>query len=113
MVYDITDTESFENIKIWMQEIEKFAQTGVVRLLVCNKCDLNEKRKVTTEEGQALADTYEINFIETSAKSATNIENAFHDIARTVIKTKYSANNSKKDNLKLKESQPINQNSCC
>ena len=51
IVYDCTDKESFENIKTWMNEIDKYAQESVIRLLVGNKADLAERRQVTYEEG--------------------------------------------------------------
>ncbi len=54
IVYDITDSDSFEAVKIWMQEIEKFAQEGVNKILVGNKCDLDSQRKVSIEDGQQL-----------------------------------------------------------
>jgi GTPase SAR1 family protein len=57
-----------------MQEIEKYAQENVNRLLVANKCDAADKRKVTYEEGFELAKSYNIPFIEASAKTALNIE---------------------------------------
>ena len=60
-----------------MNEVEKFANENVVKLLVGNKCDLEAQRQVTTEEGKELADRLGIKFIETSAKSATNVEKSF------------------------------------
>lgn len=68
-----------------MTEIEKHAQENVTRLLVGNKCDLDDKRQVRFEEGQELAKSYGINFIETSAKNSNNIEIAFRDIAKAVL----------------------------
>ena len=54
MVYDVTDAESFENVKNWMTEIDRFAKEGVLRVLVGNKCDLEEKRKISTAKGKEL-----------------------------------------------------------
>ena len=51
IVYDITDRESFESVKNWMVEIEKYAQENVNKLLIGNKCDLTAKRQVSPEEG--------------------------------------------------------------
>mmetsp|Transcript_5151 Transcript_5151/g.5903 ORF Transcript_5151/g.5903 Transcript_5151/m.5903 type:complete len:206 (-) Transcript_5151:41-658(-) len=77
VVYDMTDKESFKNIDNWMNEVEKHASDNVSRILVGNKCDLEESRQVTTDEGKELADQYNIRFMETSAKESANVEEAF------------------------------------
>ncbi|KYK67979.1 putative small GTP binding protein rab1a, partial [Toxoplasma gondii TgCatPRC2] len=74
IVYDVTDRESFNNVKNWMMEIDKYAMEGVSKLLVGNKCDLTSKRTVTYEEGKEFADSCNMRFIETSAKNAHNVE---------------------------------------
>ena len=60
-----------------MTEIDRFAKAGVLRVLVGNKCDLEEKRKISTAKGKELADSYGIKFLETSAKNTVNIEELF------------------------------------
>ena len=57
-----------------MQEIDKFANPGVCKVLVANKCDMEENRKVSTDEGAELARHFEIPFLETSAKNSINVE---------------------------------------
>lgn len=47
LVYDITDEKSFENIKNWIRNIEENASSDVEKMLLGNKCELNEKRQVT------------------------------------------------------------------
>ena len=74
VVYDMTDRESFGKIQDWMQEIEKHASDNISRILIANKSDLEEKRQVTAEEGQELADHFCIRFLETSAKDSNNVE---------------------------------------
>merc|ERR1712199_129095 len=49
VVYDITDEESFNNVKTWLEEILRYACEGVNKLMVGNKCDLASKRVVSTE----------------------------------------------------------------
>jgi GTPase SAR1 family protein len=73
-VYDITDRESFDNVKQWLNEIDRYACENVNKLLVGNKCDLESKRQVDFEEAKAFADERGIPFLETSAKNATNVE---------------------------------------
>ncbi|KAG5175459.1 ras related protein PiYpt1 [Tribonema minus] len=77
VVYDVTDRESFNNVKQWLTEIERYACENVNKLLVGNKSDLEAKRAVTTEEGKEFADSIGIEFLETSAKNADNVEKAF------------------------------------
>jgi len=77
IVFDISDRESFNHIRNWMADIDKFAKEGVLRILVGNKCDLEASRKVKKEEAQELAKKYDIKYIETSAKDTTNIEDLF------------------------------------
>ena len=68
-----------------MNDIDKFAKEGVFKILVGNKCDLNDKRQVSKERGKQLADSYGIPFLETSAKSNENIEKLFTDSTRVFI----------------------------
>ena len=70
-----------------MKEIEKFSSPGIVKLLVGNKCDDATNWKVSYEEGLDLAEMYKVSFIETSAKSGTNISEAFNMIGKTMKDT--------------------------
>ena len=54
MVYDITDRESFDKINDWIKEIEKNATENVNKILVGNKCDMNDKRRISYDEGAKL-----------------------------------------------------------
>eukprot|EP01080_Neovahlkampfia_damariscottae_P007819 gene7819-12292_t len=84
LTYDVTDEQSFQNIRNWMNNIEEHAAENVNKILLGNKCDLQEKKVVDTGRGQALADEYNILFLETSAKNNTNVEEAFFSIARDI-----------------------------
>jgi Ras-related protein Rab-8A len=84
LVYDITQEKSFENIKNWIRNIEENASTDVEKMLLGNKCELNEKRQVTKERGEQLAVEYGIKFLETSAKNSINVEEAFFTLARDI-----------------------------
>jgi len=83
-VYDITDRESFDNVKQWLNEIDRYACENVNKLLVGNKSDLDSKRQVDFEEAKAFADERGIPFLETSAKSASNVEKAFLTMASEI-----------------------------
>merc|ERR1719266_391562 len=84
VVYDVTDKESFNNVKHWVQEIEKYAADGVNKLLVGNKCDFSSKKVVSYDEAKELADSMDIQFLETSAKNAHNVEQAFLSMASDI-----------------------------
>jgi len=107
VVYDVTDRDSFSNVKQWMNEIDRYAVENVQKLLVGNKCDLTTKRQVTPEEGKAFADTLSIPFLETSAKAATNVEQAFLTMATEIKKSMVSTpapapgGNDKKSTVKV------------
>ena len=81
-MYDITSRKSFGEVGTWMKEVEKFSSPGIVKLLVGNKCDDTTNRKVSYEEGLDLADFYKVQFIETSAKTGTNIAESFNMIGK-------------------------------
>ena len=77
VVYDITDRDSFEHVKNWMADCDKFAKEGVLRILAGNKYDLNNIRKVGKDEAEELSNKYGIQYIEVSAKDNNNVEELF------------------------------------
>ena len=100
VVYDITDRESFENLNSWLIEIEKNANKNVYKLLIGNKCDLEDKRKVTFQEGKDFAESNGMKFMETSAKTASKVQEAFELLTTEIIK----ASINKERGLEKKES---------
>lgn len=100
MVYDITDKQSFKDIENWLAEVDKFANDNVVKLLVGNKSDLESQRAVTYDEGKQYADSLGIKFLETSAQSASKVDESFftlaEEIKQRVSKTDDATNNTNK-----------------
>lgn len=84
LVYDVTDDQSFQNIRNWIGNIEQHASESVNKILVGNKCDLVDQRVVEKEAGAALAEEYGIKFLEASAKSNTNVDEAFTSLAKDI-----------------------------
>ncbi|KAK2961224.1 putative GTP-binding protein YPTC1 [Blattamonas nauphoetae] len=86
VVYDVTNRDSFQNINMWMKEIDNYGSEGTVRVLIGNKSDLANKRAVEYDQGKQLADSMSIPFLETSAKTASNVDSAFQTMSEEILK---------------------------
>ena len=86
LIYYVTSLKTFENVKSWVSQIHEEISDKVVIYLVGNKIDMDDERKVQTEEGQKLAEELGVPFVETSAKSGVNIDNIFSDITERIDK---------------------------
>merc|ERR1711920_1222057 len=113
VVYDVTDPESFSNVKQWLHEIDRYANENVNKLLVGNKSDLPTK-KVDYQTAKAFADEIGIPFLETSAKNATNVEQAFMTIAGE-IKNRMASQPTvaKPQGVALTQGKSVTQKSSC
>ena len=98
LVYDITNLESFEDLNLWLIEIEKYASNNVYKILVGNKSDIESERKVTVKQGEYFADKYGMKFCETSAKESTNVSEAFITMTRDIINPNNKENIFKPNN---------------
>lgn len=85
IVYDITDLSSFLSVPMWMSEIKKFASSDANILLVGNKTDLAKQRQVSYEQGLEMAAKHGISFIETSAKSPSNVQECFKMLTDEIL----------------------------
>lgn len=81
ITYDITEEGSFENIKEWLKEINKYATSTVCKLLIGNKIDLEDKRQVPYALAKEWADSLDMPILETSAKDSRNVEKVFVQLA--------------------------------
>ncbi|RHY10514.1 hypothetical protein DYB36_011468, partial [Aphanomyces astaci] len=79
------DFESFDHVNDWLNEVNRYASEGTCKLLVGNKSDMTTKKVVSFESAKAFADSLAIPFLETSAKNAQNVEEAFLTMASELI----------------------------
>ncbi|CAG2167063.1 unnamed protein product [Oppiella nova] len=84
VVYDVTNLESFKNVMKWLREIDRYACDDVNKILVGNKCHLTTQKVVEYATANELAENLGIPFLETSAKKATNVEQAFFKLAADI-----------------------------
>jgi Ras-related protein Rab-2A len=84
LVYDVTRRETFDHVLSWLEDCRNHSSTSMVIMLVGNKCDLDHRREVPREEGEAFAKQNGLLFVETSAKEAINVQEAFVNTAHAI-----------------------------
>uniref|UniRef100_A0A6B2G1N5 Ras-related protein Rab-2B (Trinotate prediction) n=1 Tax=Myxobolus squamalis TaxID=59785 RepID=A0A6B2G1N5_MYXSQ len=84
LVYDITRRETFDHLQSWIDDTRQHGTPNVVIMVIGNKSDLEDKREVKKEEGEAFAREHGLIFMETSAKNASNVEEAFINTAKEI-----------------------------
>jgi len=112
IVYDITNEESFQRAENWVKELQRQGNPNIVIALAGNKSDLGSRRKVATEDAQAYADENGIMFMETSAKTASNVNDLFVQIAKEL--PKQSTDSRPQPKLDLSTAEPKkSKKGCC
>ena len=84
IVYDITNESSFNNVEKWYEYVQKEAGKNISIILVGNKCDLENERKISKEKGQEKAKNLKCAFFETSALSGVNISQIFEELTNNI-----------------------------
>ena len=95
LIYDVTNPQTFDNVKGWISQIREEANQNVLIYIVGNKIDMKEERKIKTEDGEKLAGDYGFPFVETSAKEGININETFEDLVEKIdsVYSKFETNN--------------------
>jgi len=85
LIYDVTNLQTYENVKNWITQIREETNPNVVIYLAGNKIDIpQEERAVKTEEGKEIADEYKLQFKETSAKDGINVNEVFQELVEKI-----------------------------
>ena len=116
LIYDITARDSFKELENWLGEVERNATPQVLKILIGNKCDLDEQRQITVDEGEAFAARNGMKFIETSAKNNTNVNEAFEALAKIMVESSNKKNVIKveKKTIKVNKGADLNaKKKCC
>ncbi|XP_034590471.1 ras-related protein RHN1 [Setaria viridis] len=90
VVFDITSTDSYMRAKRWVDELQRQGNPHLVMALVGNKVDLEERRQVGTQEAMDYAEANGLLFTETSAKTAQNVSELFHELAERLVELRPS-----------------------
>ena len=112
VVYDITDRESFEKINFWIENIKNNAPENAKLILVGNKCDLANERKVSYEEGENYAKNLNIKFFEASARDGTNVNELFFYLANEIYQDEKTKGKDNKKTVQL-DSKKKGKKGCC
>ena len=101
IVYDITNEASFHSISTWYEQAVKEAGKDISIILVGNKCDLENERKVSKEKGEEKAKTMNASFFETSALSKVNIDDIFKEIVNNIYQRTKGQKNDDDDEIEI------------
>ena len=104
IVYDVTNSPTFNNVERWLQEIKEFASRDIKIILVGNKTDLEKNRVISKEISKNKAADLNIPVIETSALNSSNVKEAFH----LMIKEIYNSDITKIDDNDLNNKNEYN-----
>jgi Ras-related protein Rab-2A len=88
LVYDITRRDTFNHLTTWLEDARQHSNSNMVITLIGNKSDLESRREEKREEGEAFAREHGLIFMETSAKTASNVEEAFINTAKEIYEKK-------------------------
>ena len=113
LIYDVTNLQTYENVKNWITQIREEANPNVIIYLAGNKIDVNdEERAVHPEEGIKIAEEFNLPFFETSAKNGININEIFENLVEKIDEV-YSKLEVPKNNGKNKLYTGKTKKGCC
>ncbi len=111
IVYDVTNTESFSCVRRWVDEINRYCQDNIAKILVGNKDDNDSSEKiVSTADAKQYARQMNLTFFETSAKDNKNVQEAFYAVTRLALQQRLNAR-KKNPTLDLKNGHILSEES--
>ena len=87
----MTNANSFKNVKMWLDSIYQHADENIVKILVGNKIDKEEDRKISESEAREMARLNDMKYYEASAKQNLNISDFFNDIMSQIYTQRFSS----------------------
>ena len=119
LVFNITDSESFDDLKVWLESIKThFGEKNIPIpiIIVGNKVDLEDKRDVEKDDANKFAQENNFKYFETSAKTGEGVDNAIRELVRQILASKDKEDpGEKNNNIKLQGNKDDNKKKkgCC
>lgn len=118
LAYDITQRQSFDDLNMWINDLNSLCSPNAYIILVGNKCDLEDDRQVPETEGQEFAKRYNLEYLETSAKTGDNVQETFARLGAGIFRHVKEGNlalNKQPENIEtLNDTEPkTNDNNGC
>ena len=95
MIYDITNSKTFDALSRWLEDIKEFGPEDINIIIVGNKLDLNYQREVSYQDASMLAEKYNIKYVEVSALTGKNVPDIFEILTNIMIKQELARDNSR------------------
>ena len=120
IVYDVTDHNTFDRVETWYKTVQQHAKDDAQVIIVGNKCDEEDSRMVSTQEGEELANRLNVPFIEASAKNGLNVSEVFYKLSKLILEKSgddFQSNGDNGDNVDIKngnrKSSSGSASNCC
>ena len=117
LMFDLTSKQSFDDLNVWINDLQSLCAPNAHIILIGNKLDLEDDRQIDSNEPQAFAQRYNLNYLETSAKDGNNVSEAFirlgTEILRKVKDGEITLPKPPAATKLVEEEKPQEKNACC
>ena len=101
MAYDVTNEESFKNVRKWMESIEEHADDEICKVMVGNKVDLVEDRLISTQEAKDTARQFSMEYFDASAKLNQGVQEVFECLMTQVYRKKVEGGGQSRQSIAI------------
>ena len=108
LCFDVTNQKSFDNVRMWFEQIESHADAGIAKILVGNKVDLEDERKITSEQAKSMAESQGMKYYDASAKENINIDVFMEDLMNQVYTNKFGGSVPQRETIKITKKKADN-----